>query len=302
MVKNIHIFGITTASGKAFASKLKKHFNDLNIFGYSRSSSSYIKFDLKKPNIYSLNNPLDSSILISFGPIWHLSKFLKYNLQNNPNEFGKILGVIATSSTSVLTKRFAFNKFDKNLTCKLREAEKTLIEIFKDKQTNLKIIRPTMIYDDFKNKSDQNINEIIEIISFLPFILFPCSSGKRQPIHAIQLANVASKFVEDIIFRKISNESDIFLNVGGDEEISYLEVIKRIQFNLPKNHRGKKCKIIEIPNRLFNFLISPLILMNQKSFESFLRISANLSGFVPSCKIINSKPISFPYKTNDLNS
>ena len=72
-----------------------------------------------------------------------------------------------------------------------------------------------MIYDDFSNKSDQNINEIIKIISLLPFILFPYSSGKRQPIHAIQLANVASKFVEDITLRKKSNESDIFLNVGG---------------------------------------------------------------------------------------
>ena len=52
----------------------------------------------------------------------------------------------------------------------------------------------------------------------------------------LQLANVASKFAEDIILRKVSNESDI-LNVGGDEEISYREVIKRIQFNLPKNQR-----------------------------------------------------------------
>lgn len=291
---NIHIFGITTPPGKAFALKLKEDFDDLNIYGYSRNSSKYTKFDLKSPELYRLNNPYDTSIILSFGPIWHLSKFLKYNLQNNPNEFGNILGVIATSSTSVLTKRFAFNEFDKDLTFKLHEAEKTLVEIFKDKETNLKIIRPTMIYDDLKNKSDQNIYKIIKIISFLPFILFPNSSGKRQPIHATQLADIMSIFTKDIISRKKSNQSDIFLNVGGDEEISYLEIIKRVQSNLPINHRGKKCKIILIPNRFFNFLMSPLILINQKSFEAFLRISANLSGFIPSYKIINSKPKSFP--------
>ena len=107
---NIHIFGITTPAGNAFASKLKEDFDDLNIYGYSRNSSKYTKFDLKAPELYRLNNPYDTSIILSFGPIWHLSKFLKYNLKNNPNEFGNILGVIATSSTSVLTKRFAFNK------------------------------------------------------------------------------------------------------------------------------------------------------------------------------------------------
>ena len=294
---DIHIFGITTEAGKAASLNLREEFENINIYGYSRNSSKNIKFNLKRPDLYKLNNPENPSLILSFCPIWDLSNFLKYNFENNPNEFKNIEGVISTSSTSVLTKRFAFNKFDKTLILKLSEAEKTLAEIVKVNNLNLKIIRPTMIYGKLATKSDQNINKIIKILSCLPFILFPMSSGMRQPIHSLQLAKVISKFTKDMILKKNSNKKEIFLNVGGDEEITYLEMIKRIQHNLPNNHRAKNCKIILVPNRLFQFLIFPLIFINQKSFEAFLRISSNLCGFIPSYKIINSKPRVFPLIT-----
>ena len=75
-------------------------------------------------------------------------------------------GVISCSSSSVITKRFANNKFDKNLSKSLLEAEDLLIENCKSIKTNLIVLQPTLIYGGYKNIKDNNISKIISILRF----------------------------------------------------------------------------------------------------------------------------------------
>ena len=56
-------------------------------------------------------------------------------------------------------------------------------------------------------------------------------------------------------------------------------MLERIKGKLPKNTYENFCFFIKIPNRLFFFLTSPLVLLSPKLYESILRISINLSGF-----------------------
>ena len=52
----------------------------------------------------------------------------------------------------------------------------------------------------------------------------------------------------------------------------------------------------KIPNRIFFFIVSPIVLISPKYYESILRISINMGGFEPSYKVIGEKKIKFPVR------
>ena len=127
-----------------------------------------------------------------------------------------------------------------------------------------------------------------------PIIFLPKNNGLRQPIHAQQLVEVINKIINQISQRNSLSRIQTF-EVGGDEEISYFNMCKKLQASLKKNDLARKCIILKIPDNIF-WLISTLsICLSQKVFESILRISSNLSGFIPSYKIIGCKPRKFPF-------
>ena len=290
---DIHLFGGSTPVGISLYEKVNNR-----IFKYSRNSKDSIYFDLKNTKLKLIGNK-SNSIIISYAPIWDLAFFLENILKNNEKSLKNFDTIIATSSTSILTKRYAFNDYDKNLVTKLKKAEEKLISLSKQNKIRLKIIRPTMIYGKIKNKSDKNISKILKYMRFLPFIILPKVTGLRQPIHIDQLADVTLKLASD--FLNLDNDrgnESFILNVGGDIEISYFEMLMLIKQKTHKNDRAKKCKIIPLPNALFYILAFPIIFINARYFESILRIQSNLSGFLPSYKITNTKMKLFPLKNN----
>ena len=296
---DIHLFGGTTPVGSSFCDKINKGFRDnYRIFKYSRNSKDSIYFDLKNTKLKLTGNK-SNSIIISYAPIWDLAFYIENILKSNEKSLKNFDTIIATSSTSILTKKYAFNDYDKNLVNKLKNAEEKLISLSKQNQIRLKIIRPTMIYGKTKNKSDKNISKILKFMRFLPFIIFPRITGLRQPIHIDQLADVTLKVARDFLNldNDISNESYI-LNVGGDNEISYFEMLLLIKLKMPKNDRARKCKIIPLPNALFYILTFPIIFISARYFESILRIQSIMRGFLPSYKITNTKMKLFPLKNN----
>ena len=127
-----------------------------------------------------------------------------------------------------------------------------------------------------------------------PFLILPKLTGLRQPIHAFQLANVILKYVNNSFSTNKNKSLNSTITIGGDTTLSYLEMIQAIQKKLPVKHPGKKCKLISIPNKLFISLIFPTIWFSPKLFDSILRINANLSGFTPAHKILETLPEAFP--------
>ena len=291
----IHIFGATSLSAEALRQKIKinkKHFNTIN---YSRKEFNYENINLEEPIITLNPIKFKKSSIVSFAPIWIFSEFLINFAKQYPDCFKEINSIILCSSSSVQTKRFAFNKFDKNLSKNLLIAEDKIMDLSKSFNIPCIILRPTMIYGSLEKYKDENINKLIRIMQFSPLLILPKNSGYRQPIHAYQLAEIIVKYIEIFSKNKDQMLSQKIL-IGGDLEFSYLTMIKLIKQNLPKKDRAKKCKLIVIPDLIFVIFSFLFCLKSLKSFESVLRVFADLSGFKRSYEILGSSKRKFPIK------
>ena len=291
MIENIHIFGATTATGEYLKERINYRFPQMKIFTYSRSNPNTNYIDLNNENANVINYK-EEHIIINVSPIWLLSKFLENTILKNDKIKSNLKGVITCSSTSLITKRFSSNKYDKNLVKKLKISEEKILEICTSHNIKFSILRPTLIYGNSKNYNDKNVKFILHLLSFTPFIILPANCGMRQPIHAKQLSEALLKILINICDDK--NYKSEIISLGGDNELNYKEMIINLLEKLPYQHSARKTIIFEIPNRLFFFLFSPLLLFKPKLYEAILRIGSDLSGFQKSFQFTCSKYERFP--------
>ena len=236
----------------------------------------------------------NENIIISLAPIWLFSKFIKALEAKNKEIIKNISLIIAVSSSSIITKKYAFSDYDKGLVKRLEKAELQLLKLHEINNFSIDIIRPTMIYGNIKDTKDKNINVILSILRRMPIILLPANSGERQPIHAKQLAYLIFYRLNLFFNRKINNHSQNLLNVGGDITMNYYTMIKNLQKSLQKKDKGRFCLIIQVPKNIFFFCLSFLLIIKPKLYESILRISTNLSGFQEVHKLTSSEKSDFP--------
>lgn len=290
---NIYLFGKTSLSGESFFKIF--HSEKIKIYPFSREDVNCSKLNLREPRSFALINS-EKFKIVSFAPIWDLSYFLNYLFINDKNKLDNLEEVIACSSTSSLTKRFEFNNFDKNLSETLIKSEKTIMGISKELKIRCRIVRPTMIYGSINGKKDKNISTILRIMRLSRFIVLPSNPGLRQPIHAIQLANVFYSLIGGSINNQNKINSEI-INVGGDQILDFGKMLKTLQDSLNSKDKAKKCLIVQIPNKIFLILASPVIIISPKYFASICRICSNLSGFNKACQITKTLPINFPFQS-----
>ena len=288
----IHLFGYSNPVGQAFLELLSMRKNNFDIKLYSKNNQNATYIDLESKEISSNFKPEKSSIIISFAPIWIFSSFLEM-VDSKSTLLDNVEMIISCSSSSTITKRFSFNNFDKNLSNSLNTSEEKIIDISKKNNLLCKIVQPTMIYGNVGIFKDKNVNILKKMISFSPFLILPNESGLRQPIHAKDLAEYIHKLIKEKDKKSMLDKNKIL--IGGHETLSYINMLERIKDDFPKNSFRKFCVFIKIPNRLFLFLVSPLILISPKLYESVLRITINLAGF-DSYKVNQTKTIldSFP--------
>lgn len=269
----IRIFGITTTTGDyLYNNILKRKYK--KIFCYSREDKKYINLDISKSNYKNLNKTCNSEeIWISLCPIWIFSKFLQDLSNLNRLETYQIKGMICCSSTSIITKKYSWHEYDKKLISNLNFAENNILNISKDYNFDISIIRTSMIFGASGIYKDKNINRLINICRKFPFIFLPTNSGERQPIHISQLSEIIDKNISDFV-KSNSLEKKSILNVGGDEILKY-EILLRILLKKKKI----KTKIFIINYKLFFLITTPLLLLNSRLYSEILRINSNLSNF-----------------------
>lgn len=291
----IKLFGISSEARKYFQKVYKKYLNQTKLTIFSRSNKRSTYFDLTS-SLYPKELFLkEETLLISLAPIWLFVPFLK-NYINKKNR-DKIKGIIVTSSTSINTKQYSWNKFDRKLYSDLSYWEEELMKIHKEFDLKVTIIRPTLIYGDIGHDKDNNLSFIIKLMRKFIFIPIPKETGIRQPIHYSQLINCVLKISNSFLNSSKKQNGELrVLNIGGDEELSYEKMLERIKENLLKESLLKKCYLIKIPNRIFFLIFSPIILISPKYYESILRISVNMGGFQPSYKIHGKKETKFPLR------
>ena len=304
----IHLLGATTSTGQAFITSMSNR-NDVRLRIYKRSPSGGTYND----GIIDLNNPSmcqfncsggSNNILVSFAPIWLVSKLISYLSRELPNELRKMQGVIVCSSSSTLTKRFAFTKHSSDLAYKLFASEQTIVDCCKSFNLPCQILRPTLIYGSSGTHHDKNISVLLRLLRLLPLLLIPSDTGLRQPLHCRQLAEVAIFFARKMVDSDatIFNKKDILksdiLTFGGDEILSYKDMILAIQSSRPVGDCSRNCLLVPVSNRLFFALVAPLAIISPSIFEALLRMCANLGNFTRVCDIMGTEPNKFPLADN----
>ena len=212
----------------------------------------------------------------------------------HPQRIHGLRGVIACSSSSVITKRFAVNSFDRELVERLVTAEDQLIATCGRLQIPCSILRPTLIYGCVGPYVDRNLSKLIVLMRRLPFLPLPALTGMRQPIHASQLAAVVLELVRQFTTTGLDPSLPQRIALGGDSELSYASMLLALQQSLPHTDPARRCRVLALPSRLFYAAASPLIFQSPKVFEAVLRIGSDLSGFTPVYHLLNAKPQPFP--------
>jgi hypothetical protein len=290
----IHLFGAATPSGEAL-----HNMKQVDLVGYSRVASSGTGWlepaDLKDPaGFQPAGRPDALAIWISFAPIWLLAPFLHHLATHHPERLQGLRGLIACSSSSVITKRFAVNRFDRDLVVRLTAAEDQLLATCRRLSVPCRVLRPTLIYGQVGAYGDRNLSRLLQQLRRLPLLALPAESGLRQPIHASQLAAVALHLAEQIAASGFDPSLPERIAVGGDTTLTYTEMICALQQAQTFRDPARRCRLLSIPNRLFYLLAAPLLLRSPKAFEAVLRMGANLSGFTPAHQLLGSKAQAFP--------
>ena len=80
---NVYLFGATTTTGQAYTNIFKKNHEIKNLKAFSRYFQESSKLDLDKPDLFQINNNEDF-FLVSFAPIWKISKLVDYIIDEKP--------------------------------------------------------------------------------------------------------------------------------------------------------------------------------------------------------------------------
>jgi len=227
--------------------------------------------------------PPGPQIWICLAHLWLLAPFLEALMAAQPKALDGLRGVVACSSSSVITKRYAANGFDRVLVQRLATSQEQLLADCRQLGVSARILAPTMIHGRTTHHRDHNVETLRRWLRRLPLLPLPAHTGLRQPIAAADLAAVALDQAQRL---NAPDAVSALLPLGGDEELSYRQLLQRLQGGDP---RAARCLLLNLPTRLFQAMASPLLLLSPKTFEALQRVSADLAGF-PSVAELLDRP------------
>jgi hypothetical protein len=296
----ILLFGATTASGAACLDLTAGR--PVVVAGRNQPpgwpGDRFLSIDL---NAASLPNPEalpEGALLVSFAPIWLLAPFLAA-LHDSLAGLGRpfpIAAVVACSSSSVITKRFAANRQDRRLVERLLRAEDSVAATCQTASIPCRILRPTLIYGQAGDRGDQNLSRLLQMMRRVPLLPLPAETGLRQPIHGRQLA-AAAIHLADQATRETGAPSSHRITLGGDESLTYTTMLQRLKQAARQRDpldRAGRCRLFPVPPAVFHLLAAPLLPISAKGFEAVLRMEADLAGFTAVHTLLGTEPEPFP--------
>jgi nucleoside-diphosphate-sugar epimerase len=159
--------------------------------------------------------PGEAGVLIHTASLWLLPGWLeKFHAQG-------VRRVIAFSSTSRFTKRSSASDYEQGVVDKLIAAEEHVAAECERLGMAWTIFRPTLIYGGAGG--DRNVADIARLIhKFGFFPVFGSASGRRQPVHAADLAQAC---VLSLAAPASYNKA---YNLSGGETLAYIDMVRRI--------------------------------------------------------------------------
>lgn len=192
----------------------------------------WIKGDLTDANLHLDGYLLD--IMVHCAPLWHLPPTLELLAE------AEVKRIIAIGSTSVFGNVLSKNARERDLVEKWMRSEVAIAEQCKSLGIDWTVLRPTTTYGV---GLDVNVTSLTKLINFLGFFpVYPPAFGRRQPVHADDLAIA--------VLQVISHPATFgkSYNISGGEVVTYREMLERL-FTIC----GKKTRIVE--NTVLPFLL-----------------------------------------------
>lgn len=146
--------------------------------------------------------------------------------------------LIAFSSSSVLTKADSAVASERDLIARMIEAEVAIAEWCKSHGIAWTILRPTLIYLEGHDANITRLARIIKRFGIMPVV--GRADGRRQPVHAVDLATGA------ISAGSSPRAENKYYVLAGGETISYREMMGRIFDGV-----GRRRWIVGLPSWLW---------------------------------------------------
>lgn len=190
----------------------------------------WLQADLDDPDLRASLPPV--GLVYSLSPIWLLPAALP------ALRAAGMTRLVAFSSTSVFTKAESQDAAERVIAHKLAEAERRLIVFCEANDVAWTILRPTLIYDEWRDGNVSRLAGLIRRFGVLP--VSGRGGGLRQPVHAQDLALGAIAAAGSKAAR------DKAYDLPGGETLTYRQMVGRIFDSL-----NKKRLIISLPAPLW---------------------------------------------------
>ena len=180
---------------------------------------------------------IEADALIHTASLWLLPDWIdKFHARG-------VRRVIAFSSTSRFTKQTSASPYELAVVNKLIAAEESVAEKCERLGIAWTIFRPTLIYGGAGG--DRNVADIARLVrKFGVFPLFGAGTGRRQPVHARDLAMAC---VQSLAQPASHNRA---YNLSGGETLSYADMVRRIFETL-----GRRPRFVRIPLVVFGIAV-----------------------------------------------
>lgn len=167
---------------------------------------------------------VESSVLISLGPLVHALR----QVEQAP----RLGRVIALSSASTRFKAQSPDDDERALMVRLIELEADLQEVCRQRDIDLTLLKPTLIYGGTDDANVSRIGGLASQMKWLPY----CGRGLRQPVHADDLA----RLIVDCLALGRSSAGSWLL--GGGESLDYPAMLSRIS-----SAHGRTNRLVRLP-------------------------------------------------------
>ena len=178
----------------------------------SLPKTTVVPFDLTENSAIPLEIMPSSAVATT--PIWLLAPHLDGLADRG------VRRLVCFSTTSIFGKSGTRNRHERETVEIVLEAEQQLVEVAALRGVGLTILRPTLIYGEGQDKTIAAAARFILRFGFYP--VHGDATGKRQPVHADDLAAAALSVLESdaTIGRSYA--------LGGADVLVYREMITRI--------------------------------------------------------------------------
>jgi hypothetical protein len=174
---------------------------------------------------------------ICLTPIWHLPPYLTLL-----EEYG-VQRLVALSSTSRFTKNNSSDLEEQILARRIVESEACVVSWAEKHGIEWVILRPTLIYGLGR---DKNISEIARFVRrFGVFPLFGKAMGRRQPVHAQDVANACFEALQT------PASTNRFFNISGGETLTYRDMVIRVFAAM-----GRSPRLLPVPLSVFRVAVA----------------------------------------------